>query len=446
MVTNRASFAVVAILTLAAAAVATSGCGRSTPLGDPSGGAGVGALPGNGAMTGAAGATTGAAGATTASPGATGAAGAITGSAGAGTTGAAGSTTGAAGTAPANAPLPISPQEALNRTASLLWNDALDGDLLTEAAMGQIKTTGDLASIVRGMLADPRAVAGVGAFYRQWLDLPAVATFERDPTLFPAYTPELQAAMADETETFGINVTLTMKGTYQLLMTAPFTFMNAPIGDIYGVSGLGSSFQEVPLPPTQRAGLLTQPALQVLGAYETRTSPATRGTYIASRILCEAIPFPPAGLSGLDPIPPGVTVRAQETSNVANEYCQPCHVLIDPFGFAFEGFDAIGRARTTDNSAPVDVSGLKVRFPNGDMQTLDGPVELANAIANAPDAENCFAQQWLSFALGRALVDADQPALAQIQSTFRASTLTIEDLIVLVLTSEPFLAPGNGLQ
>jgi hypothetical protein len=445
MVTNRAPFAVLASFTLVAASVAASGCGRSTPLGDPSGGAGVGALAGNGAMTGAAGATTGSAGGITGSPDTTGAAGAITGSAGAGTTGAAGSSSGAAGMAPADAPLPISSQEALNRTAQVLWIDAPDGDLLTEAAMGQIKTTADLALIIRGMLADPRAASGVSAFYRQWLDLPDVATHVIDPTLFPSYTPALQA-MADETETFGINVTLTMKGTYELLMTAPFTFMNAALGDIYGVSGLGNSFQEIPLPPTERAGLLTQPALQVLGAYSTRTSPAHRGTYIASRILCETIPFPPAGLSGLDPIPPGVTVRAQETSNVANEFCQPCHVLIDPLGFAFEGFDAIGRARTTDNGAPVDVSGLKVRFPNGTTQTLDGPVELANAIANAPDAQNCFAQQWLSFALGRALVDADQPALAQIQATFRASSLTIEDLIVLVLTSAPFLAPGNGLQ
>ena len=37
-----------------------------------------------------------------------------------------------------------------------------------------------------------------------------------------------------------------------------------------------------------------------------------------------------------------------------------CHAVLDPLGFAFENYDAIGRYRTTDNKLPVDAHGSVV--------------------------------------------------------------------------------------
>ena len=123
--------------------------------------------------------------------------------------------------------------------------------------------------------------------------------------------------------------------------------------------------------------------------------------------------------------------------------CAPCHKLFYPLGFAFEGFDVIGRARTTDNGAPVDTSNLNVFLfePDGGSVTkvVDGPVALAKVLARDPQAETCMAKKWLAFALGRELTDHDDPSVSQAFSRFSAAGFNLKELIVAVLTSDAFL-------
>src|SRR4051812_29422694 len=203
---------------------------------------------------------------------------------------------GGAGSAVSSTPLPISGNDALTRVATTLWNSPPDAALLSQAS--QIRTVGDLHGIIQQMLADPRASAGVGAFYRWWLNLPALAQLSKDTSVFPAYTPELQNDMALETETFGVNVTLAMNGSYRALLTAGFSFINARLADIYGVTGVsGDTLQQITLPAGQRAGLLTQPALQALGSVATRNSPPHRGDYVEARFLCQQVGPPPPTLN-----------------------------------------------------------------------------------------------------------------------------------------------------
>jgi len=339
--------------------------------------------------------------------------------------------------------LPISASDALTRTATVLWRSPPDAALLSQA--GHISAVADLDAVIQQMLKDPRAAAGVGAFYRWWLDLPALAQVPKDTVLFPAYTPELQADMALETETFAVNVTLAMNGSYQMLLTAGFSFVDARLADIYGVSGVtGDTLQQVTLPAGQRAGLLTQPALQALGSTTTRNSPPHRGGYVEARFLCQQVPPPPANLSAtpLDLSRPGITLRQALASNEQQSpACTACHQMLDPFGNAFEGFDAIGRVRTIDNGAPVDVSGLNVMSLAAGPSLVNGPIELASAIADDPKAHDCMTRKWLSFALGRDLEAADDGAVTQIDAAFSAAGFNLKALIAAVLTSGPFLSP-----
>jgi hypothetical protein len=344
-------------------------------------------------------------------------------------------------------PLPISARDALIRIAAVLWQGAPDGDLLAQATQGQITTIDELRSVVVDqMLVDPRAANGVGAFYRWWLNLPALATSSKDTSLFPVYTSGLRDDMAAETETFGVNVTLALSGSYQTLLTADFSFINERLAGIYGVSGVsGDALRMVALPAQARAGLLTQPALQALSSDATRNSPPRRGAYVAERFLCNRILQPPVNPSDtpLDTSTPGITLRkAIEDNEQQSATCLACHHLFDPAGFAFEGFDAVGRARTTDNGAPVDVSDLSITLSASRPPTVvDGPIELANLLANEPAAHDCMSRKWLTFVLGRDLRPADDPSLAQIGATFSAAGYNLEALIAAVLTSGPFLAP-----
>jgi hypothetical protein len=342
--------------------------------------------------------------------------------------------------------LPISASDALTRVAAVLWQETPDGDLLSRAAQGNLRTVVELRGVVDQMLVDPRAANGVGAFYRWWLNLPALATSSKDTTLFPAYTSALRDDMAAETETFSVNVTLAMNGSYQTLMTAHFSFINERLADIYGVSGVsGDTLRNVALPAEARAGLLTQPALQALSTDAARNSPPRRGAYVAERFLCNRIPPPPVNTSEepLDTSTPGITLRqAIEENEQQSATCVACHQLFDPSGFAFEGFDAIGRARTTDNGAPVDVSDLSITLSTSRPRTVvDGPIELAGLLANDPAAHDCMTRKWLTFVLGRDLRPSDDQSITQIGATFSAAGYNLKALIAAVLTSGPFLAP-----
>jgi hypothetical protein len=343
-------------------------------------------------------------------------------------------------------PLPISDAEAFERLAAVLWDQKPDTEIV--ASSGRLATTADVREVVKIMLADPRAAVGVGAFYRWWLGLDDVAKLKKDPMLFPEFTPELQADMVDETITFGVQTTLAEHASFQTLMLASFSFVNARLASLYGVTGITSDFLQRADLPVGRAGLLTQPALQALGSFAARNSPSHRGTYIGQRFLCEAIPSAPPGVQPLDPVPPGETVRqALQASITSSSPCAACHAFVDPPGLAFEGFDAIGRARTTDNGLPVDTSNLVVMLwsPNAATNSpgvrVNGPVELAKMLATAAATENCFAQKWLSFALGREVGPGDMASLATIQATFAASGFDLQELIASVLSSDTFLAP-----
>jgi hypothetical protein len=65
-----------------------------------------------------------------------------------------------------------------------------------------------------------------------------------------------------------------------------------------------------------------------------------------SRFFYLDAPIAPANIQGLDPIPPGTTVRAALISDVTPVMCVSAHVYFEHLGLPFEAFDA--RVRTTD--------------------------------------------------------------------------------------------------
>jgi len=159
-------------------------------------------------------------------------------------------------------PLLIPGEEAIRRLADILWNAEPSEDLLSQARLGHFTTTDDLYGAARQMLADPQARRGLATFYRLWLRLEGAFHLEKDPQLFPPFSPMVGNDIETETEAFAVNVTLMPGGTFTELMTAPYSYINERIAPIYGLSGIsGYDLRKVALDPKQRAGLLTQPAV-----------------------------------------------------------------------------------------------------------------------------------------------------------------------------------------
>jgi hypothetical protein len=87
------------------------------------------------------------------------------------------------------------------------------------------------------------------------------------------------------------------------------------------------------------------------------------------------------------------------------QYCPTCHGQINEPGFSFEGFDAIGRARETENGAPVDTTGAITL--DGERIPFDHAGDLVEALAVSDEARSCYATRWLEFANGRDLATSD---------------------------------------
>ena len=119
---------------------------------------------------------------------------------------------------------------------------------------------------------------------------------------------------------------------------------------MYGVPAPKEQFEMVKFPAdSQRAGILGQGTFLASTAGPTDTSPTARGIFIRERLLCQHVPPPPPGVITTlpDPLvdqkPKGR--RQLMVEHVENPTCASCHRLMDPIGFGFEHFDAIGQYR-----------------------------------------------------------------------------------------------------
>jgi hypothetical protein len=87
-------------------------------------------------------------------------------------------------------------------------------------------------------------------------------------------------------------------------------------------------------------------------SYANRTSPVKRGAWILENITGTPPHAPPPGVEALKENMDGVkakTVRERMEAHRSNPSCNQCHGILDPLGFAFENFDAIGGWRNKDH-------------------------------------------------------------------------------------------------
>jgi hypothetical protein len=198
-------------------------------------------------------------------------------------------------------------------------------------------------------------------------------------------------------------------------------------------------WQAVSLPEGERAGLLTRAAFLTRNANPIHPSPVKRGVFVFDRLLCAPLPDPPADVNTDPPEPVDgqpQTNRDRYEAHESDPSCFGCHERIDGIGFGFEGYDSIGRFRTTDNGFPVDdTSALVETDVDG---PFDGAVELSERLAESAQVERCLVTQWFRFAYGRLETGQDVEAIDRLHQAFVASGRDIRELIVTIATSEDF--------
>jgi hypothetical protein len=327
---------------------------------------------------------------------------------------------------------PINGYELASRLSYFLWSSMPDDALLEAAAQGRLR--GELEAQVRRMLADPKSAALVQNFAGQWLTLRKLDYVAPDPETFPGFDKELRAAMARETELFFEAILREDRSLFDLL-DADFSFVNERLAKHYGIAGVtGPDFRRVALPP-ERGGILTQASILTLTSNPTRTSPVKRGKWVLEQILNAPPPPPPPDVPELPPTKQLTgSLRKVMEEHRANALCASCHRRMDPIGFAFENYDAVGDWREKDGGFTIDPSG---ELPDG--QSFQGPAELKRLIKDKKDVfRRCLAEKMLTYALGRGLEYYDRCAIDTILEALDTRDDRLSALVLAVARSEPF--------
>jgi hypothetical protein len=337
----------------------------------------------------------------------------------------------------------ITGYEAASRLSYMLWGSTPDASLLAAAEAGELSTAEGVAAHARRLVDDPKMAVRVKDYHSRWLQLGALSGGGKDTAIFPEYSADLISSMLSETDRFVEEVTLDGGGSLTALLTAPYTFVDARLAALYGIEGnFGTELQRVELAADDpRAGLLTQGAfLTGHSSASDRTSPILRGVFVLRRLLCQDIPDPPPNAQATVPPEsptPIVTTRDFFTWKTSMAECRGCHYQINPAGFAFEDFDAIGRHRTQEAGAPVDASGV-LELMMDDL-SFEGGKEFSAQIAARPEAQACYAQNWLRYLWGRADTDADLRTLTSIRQGLATANYGVRELLLDITASAAFL-------
>jgi Protein of unknown function (DUF1588)/Protein of unknown function (DUF1595)/Protein of unknown function (DUF1592)/Protein of unknown function (DUF1587) len=298
------------------------------------------------------------------------------------------------GEAPA-ATVKLTPYELASSISYLLLGGPPSDKLVEKALTGELDTTeGRAALVAEGLFQDGAGYspalpsARVRRVIQEWLGTDRILLTAKDSNVYPRFEglrPQIEA----ETASFLGKLVQDQKGgSVATLLSADWTVAQPQLLNEYGAtSSDGSGFASTP----KRLGLLNQAAFLSVFAHAHETAPVLRGVAIMRRVACIPVPDPVDLSAAIVPPPPDPNKTTRDRFSAhATTACAACHDRIDNFGFAFEGFDGMGMARTVDNNQPVN-SNVTVAGTDFDGTFADSN-ELVKAMAQSPQVHECFAR------------------------------------------------------
>lgn len=334
----------------------------------------------------------------------------------------------------------ISNWELANRLSYFLWSSQPDEELQAVAAAGSLHTPEVLVNQVRRMLSDKRVQRLATEFGTQWLHIYGFDKLtEKSEKYFPEFL-ELRGDMYEEPIRFLTDLFQNDESLLSLL-NADHTFVNKRLAAFYGIEGIkNAEWRRVDgVRRYGRGGILGFAATLAKQSGASRTSPILRGNWISEVLLGEKLPRPPPEVPQLpsdETATDGLTMRELVARHTNVSQCASCHQRIDPFGFALEGFDAIGRRRGSDLAGrPIDT---QVELPDG--AEVSGLTGLRDYLLEARrDAFlDQFCRKFLGYALGREVQLSDEPLLSTMQQQLARNEYRFSTVVEMITKSRQF--------
>ena len=331
-------------------------------------------------------------------------------------------------------PAQISQLELATRLSIFLWSSIPDAELLELAEQGRLREPAVLNAQVQRLLADPRSQRFSRHFVEQWLGLERISSVSH-----LAADDPLRGAMLTEPVAYFEEV---LKHNLSVMdfLHSDYAVVNERLAAHYRIPEVyGPHFRRVTITPeTNRGGLLTSAVIMTINSDGTDSHPLKRGVWMLKRILDDPPPPPPPSVPEVDLTDPEIlkmTLKERIINHRNQPACYSCHSRIDPWGIAFEHYDALGAYRTHVKNQPVDASSELFN-----RQTLSGIDGLKRYLLT--DRQDQFARamvhKMLAYALGRPLSFGDSAEIDTLTAQFRQRGDGLNDLVLLIITSDLF--------
>ncbi len=334
---------------------------------------------------------------------------------------------------------PVSDWELANRLSYFLWSSMPDAELREAAAAGTLHNPDVLTAQARRMLSDPKVRRLATEFACAWLHIYDFESLdEKSEKHFPTFT-DLRGPMYEEAILF-FTAAFQSDAPVLELFDTDHTFLNEELAQHYGIPGVsGTEWRRVDgVKQFGRGGILGLGATLAKQSGASRTSPILRGAWFSEVLLGEKLPRPPKDVPLLpeDEATEAMTVRQLTEKHTSDPRCASCHARIDGFGFALEGYDAIGRARTRDLADRL----IDTRSTLFDGTMVDGADGLREYLLTLKrDAVlGQFCRKLLGYALGRGVIASDKPLLVEMQQQLQAHDYRFGAAVEAIVCSKQF--------
>jgi hypothetical protein len=336
--------------------------------------------------------------------------------------------------------VPVNDWELASRLSYFLWSSAPDAKLTEIAATGKLRDPDVLVAQMKRMLQDQRVRRLATEFGCQWLHIRGFDELnEKSETHFPTFAP-LRDVMYEESILFFADLFQRDRSVLDIL-DADYTFVNEDLAKHYGIPGIkGKHWRRIDgVKKFGRGGILGQATTLATQSGASRTSPILRGNWVSEVLLGEKLPRPPKGVPQLpedETKTAGLTVRQLVEKHSSDPKCAVCHQRIDAYGFALEGFDAIGRRRAKDlANRPIET-----RVKTMDGAEFDGIDGLRNyLLSKRKDAfVRQFCKKLLGYALARGVQLSDEPLLDEMQEQLQSNGYRVTVALEAIVRSRQF--------
>ena len=328
----------------------------------------------------------------------------------------------------------IGPQDdyaVASRLALALWDSVPDAALLKAAAAGQLKDAAQVRLQAQRMMKDPRAKSKMRDFLHHWLHVEEGAEIAKDQKEYPGFDQGVVMDLRTSLDLFAESIVWSEASDYRQLLLSDTILMNERLAKFYGQKvEAGGGFQPVKMDADQRGGVLTHPFVLATFSYTKSSSPIHRGVFVTRNILGLMLKPPPMAIAFMDDkFDPSFTMREKVTELTSKPACMSCHVTINPLGFSFERFDAVGRVRSTDNKKPVDPTS-DYTTSDGNVIKLTGARDVAVHAAESLSGQTGFVRNLFQEMVKQPPAAYSPELLGQLTQKFRADNFHVRNLAV----------------